>query len=196
MEDENDVYEPGGAAVPEPETSQPAEIGHLGAGQAEFGQPDAGQADEDFPYAGQLDSGQLDAAESDADEFDADEFDAGEFNAAQLDTSEPDASEFDAAELDDSQPEVALAAADERAAAPASAAQLDAEQQEAMREIRLSVPRPETGEDRVDAALSMLDDLTELPVTDHPAVFEHVHAQLSEVLGELGGGQLTGRDGS
>jgi hypothetical protein len=70
-----------------------------------------------------------------------------------------------------------------------------------MREIRLSVPRPETGEARVDAALSILDDLTELPVADHPVVFEHVHAQLSEVLGELGsgqlgGGQLTGRDGS
>jgi hypothetical protein len=163
MEDENDVYEPGGAAVPEPETSQPAEAGRIGAGQARFGQPGADQADED---------------------------DAGEFDAAEL-----DAAELDADELDDSQPEVAPADADERDAAPVGPDHRDAGQREAMREIRLSVPRPETGEDRVDAALSMLDDLTELPVTDHPAVFEHVHAQLSEVLGELGGGQLTGRDG-
>lgn len=50
----------------------------------------------------------------------------------------------------------------------------------------LAVPRPETGEARVDAVLSVLDDLTELPVTEHPAIFEHVHAELSEVLGELG----------
>jgi hypothetical protein len=62
----------------------------------------------------------------------------------------------------------------------------------------LPVPRPETGESRVDAALSLLDDLTELPVTEHPAVFERVHAQLGEVLGELRSGSLAGpagRDG-
>jgi hypothetical protein len=61
------------------------------------------------------------------------------------------------------------------------------------------VPHPETGEPRVDAALSRLDDLTELPVTEHPAVFERVHAQLSEVLGELSSGAMTGlpgRDGN
>jgi hypothetical protein len=50
----------------------------------------------------------------------------------------------------------------------------------------LAVPRPDTGELRVDAALSLLDELTELPVTEHPAMFEQVHAQLSEVLDELG----------
>ncbi|HUZ22466.1 MAG TPA: hypothetical protein VMV07_01735 [Streptosporangiaceae bacterium] len=64
---------------------------------------------------------------------------------------------------------------------------------------QLAVPRPETGEARVDAALSLLDDLTELPVTEHPAVFERVHAELGEVLGELGSGSLAGpagRDGS
>jgi hypothetical protein len=63
----------------------------------------------------------------------------------------------------------------------------------------MAVPRPETGEPRVDAALSLLDDLTELPVTEHPAVFERVHAQLGEVLGELGSGSLAGppgRDGN
>lgn len=61
------------------------------------------------------------------------------------------------------------------------------------------VPRPETGEARVDVALSLLDDLTELPVTEHPAVFEQVHAQLSEILTELRtgpAGGLAGRDGS
>jgi hypothetical protein len=59
------------------------------------------------------------------------------------------------------------------------------------------VPRPETGEARVDAALSLLDDLTELPVTEHPAVFERVHAQLGEVLSELrsGPGGLGGLPG-
>jgi hypothetical protein len=42
-----------------------------------------------------------------------------------------------------------------------------------------------TGEPRVDAALARLDELPELPVTEHRAVFEHVHRSLSEVLGEL-----------
>jgi len=70
---------------------------------------------------------------------------------------------------------------------------------DAGRERPLAVPRPETGESRVDAALSLLDDLTELPVTEHPAVFERVHAELGEVLGELSSGALVGlagRDGT
>jgi hypothetical protein len=45
--------------------------------------------------------------------------------------------------------------------------------------------RLETGEPRVDAALTLLDRLTELPVTEHAAVFEHVHAELTAVLGQL-----------
>jgi hypothetical protein len=45
--------------------------------------------------------------------------------------------------------------------------------------------RPETGEPRVDAALTLLDRLTELPVTEHAAVFERVHAELTAVLGQL-----------
>ncbi len=45
--------------------------------------------------------------------------------------------------------------------------------------------RPETGETRVDAALTLLDRLTELPVTEHAAVFERVHAELIAVLGQL-----------
>ncbi len=44
------------------------------------------------------------------------------------------------------------------------------------------------GEPRVDAALRMLGELDGLPVTDHPHVFERVHGQLVEVLGELHAG--------
>ncbi len=42
-----------------------------------------------------------------------------------------------------------------------------------------------TGEPRVDAAVSGLDELGELPVSEHPGVYERVHEQLVEVLGEL-----------
>ncbi|HUJ08068.1 MAG TPA: hypothetical protein VLX31_18320 [Streptosporangiaceae bacterium] len=45
-----------------------------------------------------------------------------------------------------------------------------------------------TGEPRVDAALRMLGELDGLPVTEHPQVFERVHGQLVEVLGELHAG--------
>jgi hypothetical protein len=45
--------------------------------------------------------------------------------------------------------------------------------------------RRQTGEPRVDAALTLLDRLTELPVTEHAAVFEQVHAELAAVLGQL-----------
>jgi hypothetical protein len=46
-------------------------------------------------------------------------------------------------------------------------------------------PYLQTGEPRVDAALGHLDELADLPVSEHPAVFERVHASLREVLGEL-----------
>jgi sirohydrochlorin ferrochelatase len=45
--------------------------------------------------------------------------------------------------------------------------------------------RPATGDPRVDEALGRLDELAGLPVTEHPAVFEHVHARLAEALGDL-----------
>ena len=48
--------------------------------------------------------------------------------------------------------------------------------------------RPPPGEPRVDAALRLLDRLPGLPVSEHPELFEQVHAQLSEVLGELDSG--------
>jgi hypothetical protein len=44
---------------------------------------------------------------------------------------------------------------------------------------------PGTGDLRVDAALRPLDRLPELPVGEHAAVFERVHADLTEVLGDL-----------
>jgi hypothetical protein len=47
---------------------------------------------------------------------------------------------------------------------------------------------PVTGEPRVDAALKLLERLPGLPVSEHPELFEQVHAQLSEVLGELDSG--------
>jgi hypothetical protein len=42
-----------------------------------------------------------------------------------------------------------------------------------------------TGEQRVDAALGRLGDLDELPVSEHPGVYERIHEQLVDVLGEL-----------
>ncbi len=47
---------------------------------------------------------------------------------------------------------------------------------------------PSTGQPRVDAALRLLDRLPGLPVSEHSELFEQVHAQLSEVLGELDSG--------
>jgi len=51
---------------------------------------------------------------------------------------------------------------------------------------------PTTREPRVDAALKLLDRLPSLPVVDHPELFEQVHAELSEVLGELDFGATGG----
>jgi hypothetical protein len=82
----------------------------------------------------------------------------------------------------------------EQAPAHAQTAHAETGRPDAGPERPLAVPRPETGESRVDAALSLLDDLTELPVAEHPAVFERVHAQLGEVLDELGSGPLAGLD--
>lgn len=45
-----------------------------------------------------------------------------------------------------------------------------------------------TGDPRVDDALGRLGDLADLPVAEHPAVFEQVHQRLAEALGELGAG--------
>jgi hypothetical protein len=49
-----------------------------------------------------------------------------------------------------------------------------------------------TGEPRVDAALRLLDRLPGLPVSEHPELFEQVHAQLTDVLGELDSGPAPG----
>ena len=51
--------------------------------------------------------------------------------------------------------------------------------------VREPAGQPVTGEPRVDAALARLDELPDLPVSEHREVFEHVHRRLTEVLGEL-----------
>lgn len=48
--------------------------------------------------------------------------------------------------------------------------------------------RAASGDPRVDHALTGLDGLADLPVSEHPAVFERIHGQLVEVLGELRSG--------
>jgi len=48
---------------------------------------------------------------------------------------------------------------------------------------------PATGEPRVDATLKGLGELDELQVSEHPGIYERIHEQLVEVLGELHSGQ-------
>jgi hypothetical protein len=55
---------------------------------------------------------------------------------------------------------------------------------------------PATGERRVDAALSRLGEVDELPVSEHPGVYERIHEQLVEVLGELHSAQAPAGQGS
>ena len=66
-------------------------------------------------------------------------------------------------------------------------------------------PYQATGEPRVDAALRHLDELADLPVSEHPAVFEQIHGALTGALGTLdsaaaagpgSGGSGTGNPGS
>ena len=76
--------------------------------------------------------------------------------------------------------------ADRTAAAQAAAVQAEAAYAAMARAAAAAVPG--TGEPRVDAALQLLERLPGLPVSDHPELFEQVHAQLSEVLGELESG--------
>jgi hypothetical protein len=66
---------------------------------------------------------------------------------------------------------------------PAFAAEADAAEPARMR--RAVVPRPSTGDARVDDAVARLDDLAGLPVAEHLAVFEYVHERLTEALGDL-----------
>lgn len=51
-----------------------------------------------------------------------------------------------------------------------------------------------TGVEQVDAALDRLGDLAELPLNEHPAVFEQIHGALTGALGTLDSG--TGESGS
>ncbi|HTA10240.1 MAG TPA: hypothetical protein VK836_17100 [Streptosporangiaceae bacterium] len=93
---------------------------------------------------------------------------------------ESDASAAAAAGPTASAPEAGLTASAPEAGLTASAP-------EAGRAIPAD-PAPSTGEPRVDAALRLLDRLDGLPVSEHPDLFEQVHAQLSDVLGELDSG--------
>lgn len=49
----------------------------------------------------------------------------------------------------------------------------------------MAASQPPTGDARVDEAVARLADLAELPVAEHPAVFEYVHERLTEALGDL-----------
>jgi hypothetical protein len=53
---------------------------------------------------------------------------------------------------------------------------------------RAPEPVAATREPRVDAALKLLDRLPNLPVSGHAELYEQVHGQLSDVLGELDSG--------
>ena len=48
-------------------------------------------------------------------------------------------------------------------------------------------PAEPTGDQAVDAALSTLDRLADLPVREHVAVFDAVHSALADRLAEPGG---------
>jgi len=41
-----------------------------------------------------------------------------------------------------------------------------------------------TGDERVDAALTPLDALDDVPIEQHPAVVEDVHRELQDILAE------------
>ena len=71
---------------------------------------------------------------------------------------------------------------------PESGSAADSAVPMALESEREPQPVPTTGEPRVDAALKLLDRLPGLPVSEHSEVFEQVHAQLSDVLGELDSG--------
>ena len=45
-----------------------------------------------------------------------------------------------------------------------------------------------TGDPRVDQALGRLGELADLPLPEHAAVFEHIHAELTGALGTLDSG--------
>jgi hypothetical protein len=48
-------------------------------------------------------------------------------------------------------------------------------------------PAPDpTGDPRVDAAIEELASIEDVDLADRPAVLEHVHDRLREILGELG----------
>ena len=79
---------------------------------------------------------------------------------------------------------------------PGDAGPSDAAEPPATTEPPGTTEPPAPGEPRVDAALSRLGELDELPVSEHPGIYERVHEQLVEVLGELHSAQAPARQGS
>jgi hypothetical protein len=49
-----------------------------------------------------------------------------------------------------------------------------------------------TGDQRVDEAVRPASELAAMDVADHPAVYERIHAQLVQVLGEPDAGEHDG----
>jgi hypothetical protein len=78
---------------------------------------------------------------------------------------------------------------------PAYGLEADEADETSENDARSAARRPATGDPRVDEALKRLDALAELPVSEHPAVFEHVHNRLRDVLGELDSGTQAGAQG-
>ena len=73
---------------------------------------------------------------------------------------------------------------DHEIAEPGELAEL-AEQAQPPEATETTEPADMTGEPRVDEALRGLAELVDLPVTEHPQVYESIHGALAEVLGEL-----------
>jgi hypothetical protein len=77
-----------------------------------------------------------------------------------------------------------------------SAGPAEAEEATAVAQTPPTGEPPATGEPRVDAAVSRLGELDELPLSEHPGVYERIHEELVEVLGELHSAQAPAAQGS
>jgi len=108
----------------------------------------------------------------------------GDQDAGQPETGQPGVGEPGAGEPETGEPEVNAAGSE------LAGGELAGEGVVPSWLTAVSRPVPATGEPRVDAALRLLERLPGLPVSEHSELFEQVHAQLSEVLGELDSGPV------